>query len=771
MTKQHDKEPIQIVFIMDNNYVIATCVAIQSLYENRDLKSKYVLHIVCDNVKREYMDLLNSISTEEFKIELLNFEKPELHKTFEKENTYVSTSATLKFLLPKLFPDIDKLLYIDGDILIQSDLIDLFNTDISNVYAGVIKDFHGITFKGNVWERLNVTKETILSFFNSGVMLLNLAMMRQDNITEKLIDYRINGINYYMDQDALNIVFGRKVKYLNFNYNMILTNWRNKSSEELSNFYKIPFEKDKYDYLRKAEIVHFASQDKPWDYYDTFFSDVWYYYYLLSCVNNIPLNRQSLNDEIKDETIQKIRVQNKSKNKDNYYWFHKSAVPIISIIIPVYNAEKYLEECIESVLCQSIWNYEIICVDDGSTDKSREILRKYQNMDDRIVIVEQKNQYAGVARNNGLKLAKGQYVLFLDSDDILPSNALEQFHSKAIADNADVIIGQLATVTEKSGETIIMNNWLNEKYLPLTDVFSAKDIMPFIFNFTPGGPGGKCFKKSFIEEKNLKFLTLPKSEDFYFVHRGIVNADVISLIRNLVYCRRDVPNSLENSKDKNPLIIWEAIVLMKNKLIEDGLYEVAKQSFINENINRLAFNLRTMNTEEGFSLLKNKLEKIYLTELGIGFYPETYYYKLENYNYLCKLLGLPTSSDNQEVSSNKNDVKQKKSSNKSVSKVNQEVSSNKNDVKQKKSSNNFSSIKNQKISMKENFNSSVSMRNQKISMKQSLNNFKYSKFDSTSSSLDDIDYPKQDAFIHTIKKTLKQLSISKKIKKIDSDEK
>lgn len=730
MVEQYDKEPIQIVFIMDDNYVTATCVAIQSLYENRDLKSRYVLHIVCDNVKLEYMELLNSISTEEFKIELLNFEKPELHKTFEKENTYVSTSATLKFLLPELFPNIDKILYIDGDVLIQSDLVDLFNTDVTNVYAGVIEDFHGITFKGNVWERLNVTKEDISSFFNSGVMLLNLAMMRQDNITEKLIDYRINGINYYMDQDALNIVFGRKVKYLNFNYNMILTNWRNKSSEELSNFYKIPFEKEKYDYLRKAEIVHFASQDKPWDYYDTFFSDVWYYYYLLSCVNNIPLNRQSLNDEIRDKNIQKIRVQNKNKNKENYHWFHKSVIPIISIIIPVYNAEEYLEECIESVLCQSIWNYEIICVDDGSTDNSREILRKYQNMDDRITIIEQENQYAGVARNNGLKHAKGQYILFLDSDDILPSNALEQFHSKIIADDPDVIIGQLAKVTEESGEVIIMNNWLNERYLPLTDVFSARDIMPFIFNFTPGGIGGKCFKKSFIEEKNLKFLTLPKSEDFYFVHSGIVNAKIISLIKNIVYCRRDLPNSLENSKDKNPLIIWEAIVLMKNKLIEDGLYEVAKQSFINENINRLAFNLKTMNTEEGFSLLMNKLEKIYLTELGMGFYPKSYYYDLKNYNYLCEILEVYKSIKNQKVA-------------------------------MKQGSNNPISIKNQIISMKQGLDNSISTKNQKIVMNNGLVN--PTNFDKQKVSLPkykSIIY-KQSGLVYTIKKILKRLGFRK----------
>ena len=89
----------------------------------------------------------------------------------------------------------------------------------------------------------------------------------------------------------------------------------------------------------------------------------------------------------------------------------------ISVIIPVYNAELYLEKCIESVLGQTFDALEVICVDDGSSDASVEILRKFQNKDERLIVLQQKNRGAGAARNNGLRRAKGKFIHFLDADD------------------------------------------------------------------------------------------------------------------------------------------------------------------------------------------------------------------------------------------------------------------------------------------------------------------------------------------------------------------
>lgn len=217
----------------------------------------------------------------------------------------------------------------------------MYFTDISGVYAGVVKDYHALTFKGDVWKRLGVRFE---AYFNSGVMLLNLEKMRNDHITEKLVEYRLNGINYYMDQDALNVVFGNSVKYLNFNYNMTMTNWRNKTIEDLAEYYALPMVDDKYDYLRNADIVHFASSDKPWVYYNTHYADVWFYYFLLSPFNETCLNRTSLDTIISSKEIKDIRIQKEHVCRTNYrlaIYPRISNSPAISVVVPVFNAEEY----------------------------------------------------------------------------------------------------------------------------------------------------------------------------------------------------------------------------------------------------------------------------------------------------------------------------------------------------------------------------------------------------------------------------------------------
>ncbi len=113
--------------------------------------------------------------------------------------------------------------------------------------------------------------------------------------------------------------------------------------------------------------------------------------------------------------------------------------PLISIIIPIYNVEKFLPKCLNSVVSQSYKNIEIIAVDDGSTDESGKIADKYAQNDSRIVVLHKKNGGLSSARNAGLKLAKGKYVLFLDSDDYITSQAVEILLKYAIKENASIV--------------------------------------------------------------------------------------------------------------------------------------------------------------------------------------------------------------------------------------------------------------------------------------------------------------------------------------------
>lgn len=114
----------------------------------------------------------------------------------------------------------------------------------------------------------------------------------------------------------------------------------------------------------------------------------------------------------------------------NFIRKREKTMPKISVIIPVYNAEKYLNKTLESILKQSLKDIEVICVDDGSTDSSVEIIQSFIKKDDRVKLIRQNNQHAGSARNTGLKEAQGEYIHFMDADDYVLNCAYEAIYNK-----------------------------------------------------------------------------------------------------------------------------------------------------------------------------------------------------------------------------------------------------------------------------------------------------------------------------------------------------
>ena len=126
----------------------------------------------------------------------------------------------------------------------------------------------------------------------------------------------------------------------------------------------------------------------------------------------------------------------------------------VSVILPVYNVEKYLKECLDSILNQTLQEIEVICVDDGSTDRSLEILREYEKKDKRVIVLTQENKGAGAARNKGLAIAKGEYLSFLDSDDFFASGMLEEAYRRCVEKKAQICVYQVLRYNEKTKETI-----------------------------------------------------------------------------------------------------------------------------------------------------------------------------------------------------------------------------------------------------------------------------------------------------------------------------
>ena len=127
--------------------------------------------------------------------------------------------------------------------------------------------------------------------------------------------------------------------------------------------------------------------------------------------------------------------------------------PKVSVIIPVYNVEEYLRECLDSIINQTLKDLEIICINDGSTDNSLEILKEYASKDNRIKIIDKKNEGVAQARNKGIKSAKGGFVCFVDPDDIYPSNdILESLYTGAIEHNVNICGGEFSDYNNATKE-------------------------------------------------------------------------------------------------------------------------------------------------------------------------------------------------------------------------------------------------------------------------------------------------------------------------------
>lgn len=258
--KNYDSD-VNVCFVTDDGFCMPTCVTITSILQNRSRRYHYNIFVIGYDLSEYSIEKLNSLASKDFKVQIINAPRLELFKkyAFVSSTIHVTPTSILKFFIPQYLPQLDKVLYLDGDMVVQSNLLKLYNIKIEDQYIAAVKDIVS-TF---AWHKESVPYKSS-SYFNSGMMLMNLKKMRAENISDKLVDYRINGKNYYMDQDALNVVFAGQVRYVSPYYNFINKFFYQKGADWMSQFYHVIVYRNYKRSFRKAHIIHFASQRKPW---------------------------------------------------------------------------------------------------------------------------------------------------------------------------------------------------------------------------------------------------------------------------------------------------------------------------------------------------------------------------------------------------------------------------------------------------------------------------------------------------------------------------
>lgn len=209
-------------------------------------------------------------------------------------------------------------------------------------------------------------------------------------------------------------------------------------------------------------------------------------------------------------------------------------MPEISVIIPVYNASRYLPECLESIMAQTFSDIEIICINDGSTDNSLQILQDFRLKDSRIKIIDQKNAGVSAARNAGIKGATGRYIGFVDSDDTVEKNFFETLFVKAQENNADIVFSMgLSPSDTLAPEKIYGKSAIRSEILPL---FFKMDIHNAIWN--------KLYTASIIKDENILFpVGLTHGEDAEFNIQFLAHAQTLLVIAYSGYHYRETPGS------------------------------------------------------------------------------------------------------------------------------------------------------------------------------------------------------------------------------------
>ena len=201
----------------------------------------------------------------------------------------------------------------------------------------------------------------------------------------------------------------------------------------------------------------------------------------------------------------------------------------VSVIVPVYNAGEYIGQMLDSVLGQSMQEIEIICVNDGSTDNSGEIIRSFMDRDSRIMLLEQPNINAGAARNQGLLHARGKYVVFWDADDQFHRRALELMCRKMQRTQADICVCGVCEFVQ-GGKMYEADGYLKTEFIPDKDPFNKFDLRDTIFNFGSNMVWNKMFRRKFLVSHQLRFQEIRQANDTAFVMKAMFAADRITYV-------------------------------------------------------------------------------------------------------------------------------------------------------------------------------------------------------------------------------------------------
>ena len=284
--------------------------------------------------------------------------------------------------------------------------------------------------------------------------------------------------------------------------------------------------------------------------------------------------------------------------------------PKISVIVPVYNVEEYLKKCLDSVCNQTFEDIEIICINDGSTDSSPDILQSYAKKNSRIKVYNNnENKGLGFVRNRGMEYATGDYVYFIDSDDYMALNTLELAYNNITSNNADMVIFKY--IFCRTDDSFTVERFDIEKKFPGADfnnfTVTYKSMKDFVL-FGSSPPWHKLFKRDFLNKyDDMTFPTNIAYEDILFHVKTMLRASSISILPEYLYFYNKSNSSSISNDPKKHMDIFIQFEWVREFLEKEGFMEEFETAFNAFKINQAMYHLVPPFTEEFYLKAKEEL--------------------------------------------------------------------------------------------------------------------------------------------------------------------
>ena len=325
-------------------------------------------------------------------------------------------------------------------------------------------------------------------------------------------------------------------------------------------------------------------------------------------------------------------------------------LPKISVVVTVHDGEKYLKQCLESLLSQIYKNIEIICIDNGLTDNSISILNEFKENDERIKVYTQKNKGIGSAKNLGLSLAVGDYIIFVDSNDYFDSKMLSESVHKAIMTDSDIVAFSSKTEDVITGKTEKCNVVVRSENIPDKDIFSFSEIADNPFKSLTWRAWDRLYKRAFVVDNQLQFQERSTTDDAYFALVSFLKAEKISLIDDKpLYTRRtNIYTSLQNTNDLSWESFYYDLVKTREFMILMDVYEKYRQHFINYALDQYLWQLNAVK-EDAAKRLLYKLKNEWFEELEILDYGSEFYENESDYEQFIDIMNASAVTDEADI--------------------------------------------------------------------------------------------------------------------------